>query len=91
MVVVVVMAVKALLIMVKLMGMLARMPNRHPDPFMELPSSPTNQTIRSIQVTYTDNGSGSGNGSGGATDNGSAHGIASKDAQSPPKSIYGAI
>jgi hypothetical protein len=74
---------KVLLIMVMLMGMLARMPNRRPNPFMELPSSPTNQTIGSIQVTYTGNSSGSGNGSGGAIDNGSAHGNARKDVQSP--------
>ena len=41
---------------------------RFANPFMELLSSPTIQSIRSIQVTYTGNGNGSGNGSDGATD-----------------------
>ena len=44
---------------------------------MELLSSPTIQTIRSVQATSTGNGSASGNGNEGATDNGNAHGNAS--------------
>ena len=49
---------------------------RFANPFMELLSSPTIQTIRSVQATSTGNGSASGNGNEGATDNGNAHGNA---------------